>query len=275
MHNVWLCLGLLLLIVSCAAQELKEQTADAVQFQGREVVIELPNLPNDAVPLVMVRIPSGEFMMGSPEDEWGREPNEGPQHKVIISHDFYLGKYEVTQAQWLALMDENPSTQIGANLPVNRVSWYDVQEYLERLNNLVEEGLFHLPTEAEREYAARAGTDMTTYFGDRPTIEETMEHAWFRRNSEGEIHPVGQKKPNPWGLYDMYGNVWEWTADWYGPYFHQAQTDPAGPKLGTEKVFRGASWMARHEYLRAADRGKFTPGNRRNTGGFRIAWSNQ
>ena len=239
---------------------------------AKEWVIELPNLPEGAKKLVLVRIPAGTFSMGSPDTELGRDPDESPVHKVTITHDFYLGRYEVTQAQWAALMPENPSTSRGMDLPVNRVSWEDCQGFLQRLNQVFKDSRFRLPTEAEREYACRAGTSTATYFGDNPSPEDLEKHAWFRENSEGELHPVGQKLANPWGLYDLYGNVWEWCQDWYGPYPDEAQTNPTGPDTGKEKVFRGASWMAKPQYLRSADRGKFPPDAQQNTGGFRIAW---
>ncbi len=235
--------------------------------------VDLPGMKEDAKPLIMVKIPAGSFMMGSPASEEGHEENEAPLHKVTISKDFYLGKYEITQEQWLALMKKNPSTEEDANFPVNRVSWNDCQEFIKKLNKLTGKKGFRLPTEAEREYACRAGTSTKVYFGADPSDEEYEKHAWLRTNSEGELHVVGSLKSNPWGLYDILGNVWEWCSDWYGPYKAGDQTDPQGPETGTEKVFRGGSWMARPIWIRAADRGKFTPENRRNTGGLRVAFS--
>jgi formylglycine-generating enzyme required for sulfatase activity len=249
------------------------QTEPAPVVGENEKLAALPNLPDGALPLLLVKIPAGTFQMGSPESERFREENEGPVHPVAISKDFYLGNYEVTQAQWLALMETNPSTQLGDNLPVNRVNWQDAQEFLQKLNELFGESGYRLPTEAEWEYACRAGTTTATYFGDEVTEEQMADHAWYRGNSEGELHPVGQLQANAWGLFDLYGNVWEWCSDWYGPYTADAVTDPRGPETGEEKVFRGASWMGRFEYLRSADRAKFKPENRQHTGGFRIAWS--
>ena len=154
------------------------------------------------------------------------------------------------------------------------MSWHVCQEFLKRLNGLNKDDGFRLPTEAEREYACRAGTTTATYFGDTPSNEEKAEHAWFRVNSEGELHKVGLKKANPWGLHDLFGNVSEWCWDWYGPYPSASLVDPTGAEQGTEKVIRGASWMARPQWIRCADRGKFPPDNRRNTVGFRIVWAN-
>lgn len=245
-----------------------------VRQDGKLVEIEfmLPGLAENNTPLTVVYIPAGTFMMGSPDSEPSHEENENPVHEVTISKDFFIGKYEVTQAQWLALMDENPSTEQNPNFPVNKVNWEDCQEYIKRLNAYHQTSGFRLPTEAEFEYACRAGTTTSSFFGENPSEEEMEKYVWFRNNSEGELHAVGQLQPNPWGLYDMMGNIWEWCQDWYGPYPSETQIDPKGPESGTEKVFRGPSWLGRPEWVRCADRGKFTPDNQRNTGGFRLVW---
>ncbi|MEW6239064.1 MAG: formylglycine-generating enzyme family protein [Candidatus Omnitrophota bacterium] len=261
---------LVFFILSCAMtpeQSAKTKAATA------EFTVDLPNLPQGAVPLRLVRISPGSFLMGSPESEAGREANEGPQHRVMISKDFYLGAYEITQAQWKALMGNNPSTDAGRDFPVNKVSWDDCQHFIRQLNSLKTGGCFRLPTEAEFEYAARAGTQTASYLGNDVSDEDWEKYAWFRNNSDGELHSVGQLKPNPLGLYDLFGNVWEWCQDWYGPYSPDPQIDPIGMDWGEEKVMRGSSWMGRPEYLRSADRGKFPPDSQRNTGGLRIAWS--
>ena len=238
-----------------------------------ETIVDLPGLPEGAQELVLVQVPAGTFQMGSPASEPGREENEGPAHKVRIAKGFLVGKYEVTQAQWLTVMEENPSTQKGDDLPVNRVSWDECQGFLQRLNALRGTTRFRLPTEAEWEYACRAGTTTTTYFGaGEASAQQLLAHAWFRNNAAGELHPVGQKHANPWGLHDMYGNVWEWCQDWYAPYSSFALTDPQGPKMGTERIFRGASLIGRPRYLRSADRGKVSPNAKRHTGGFRVVW---
>jgi formylglycine-generating enzyme required for sulfatase activity len=161
-----------------------------------------------------VLIQAWTFQMGSNNGE----PNEKPVHMVRISRPFYLGKYEVTQAQWEAVMGNNPSQFKGdPNSPVENVSWDDVQEFIKRLKrlNTRESGVkYRLPREAEWEYAAQAGTTTAYSFGNDPS--QLGEYAWYGENANGETHPVGQKKPNPWGLYDMHGNVWEWVQDWYG-----------------------------------------------------------
>ncbi len=247
--------------------------AEQPTVKENEILVPLPNLAEGAVPIILVEIPAGKFQMGSPPTEEFHEENESPVHTVTLTNDYYIGKYEVTQAQWLALMEENPSTQKGDNLPVNRVSWHEAQAYIQKLNEQQDEIRFRLPTEAEWEYACRAGTTTATYIGENITEEQMEEYAWFRNNSEANLHPVGQLKPNPWGLYDMHGNVWEWCSDWYGTYPEQDVTDPKGPETGKEKVFRGASWMGEYKFMRSADRGKFPPERKQHTGGFRLAGS--
>ncbi len=260
-----------LLLVQCSSAPILPESS--VSLQGSEWIVDLPNLKKEAMPLVLIRIPAGTFQMGSPDTEEGHEKNESPMHSVTISRDYYLGKHEVTQAQWEAVIGSNPSTEINPDFPVNKVSWHDCHVFLHRIGKIAQKSGFRLPTEAEWEYACRAGTSTATYFGDNPSEEEKEKYAWFRNNSNGELHIVGQFPPNPWGLFDMLGNVWEWCYDWYGPYTSGMQVDPTGPKTGSERVYRGASWMARPEWIRCADRGKFTPNNQRNTGGFRVAFS--
>lgn len=260
-----------LLTIQCGTLPSCNHAKDS--FMDKEWIVKLPNLKEGETPLILMRIPAGTFQMGSPQFEIGHEENESPVHRVTISRDFYLGKYEVTQAQWAAVMGGNPSTEANPNYPVNKVSWQDSQEFLRRLNELTEKSGFRLPSEAEFEYACRAGSTDSTYFGDNPSEAALAEFAWYRQNSDGELHRVGLLKPNAWGLYDMLGNVWEWCQDWYGFYSADSQRDPQGFASGMEKVFRGASWMARPEWIRCADRGKFAPDSRRNTGGFRVAFS--
>src|SRR5262249_24141391 len=159
------------------------------------------------------RTPGGEFLMGS-ADGYG---DERPVHTVRISQPFYLGQYAVTQGQWQAVMGSNPSQFTGdPNRPVETVSWEDVQEFIRRLHAREGGATYRLPTEAEWEYAARAGSTTAYGFGDDP--RQLSEYAWYSENAGRQTHPVGQLKPNAWGLYDMHGNVWEWVQDWYGPY---------------------------------------------------------
>jgi formylglycine-generating enzyme required for sulfatase activity len=191
-----------------------------------------------------VRIPAGEFVMGSMV---GYE-DEKPVHRVRITRAFELGRCEVTQAQWKAVMGTNPSTFQGADLPVETVSWNDVQRFLSKLNAWADGYRYRLPTEAEWEYAARGGAA-----GDSAVDLDRM--AWYRDNSNGP-HPVGRKVRNTWGLYDMLGNVWEWCQDWYGSTYYRdgPVDDPKGPKSGTEHVLRGGSWGDGPRGVRAAAR---------------------
>ncbi len=211
------------------------------------------------VTMEFVYIPPGSYQRGSAETEAGRDPDEGPRHRVTISRGFYLGRTEVTQQQWAALMGDQPATfrqpngEAISQRPVETVSWTRAQDFLSRLNALAQ-GRFRLPTEAEWEYAARAGTETAFPWGDATQPFTAYPHAWANSRSFGTTHAVATKPPNAWGLYDMHGNVWEWCADWYGPYEAEPQTDPAGPPRGTEKVFRGGSWFDFPVSLRSANR---------------------
>ena len=224
-----------------------------------------------------VWVPPGEFQMGSTSQHAGRD--EKPVTRVRLTQGFWMGKYEVTQAQWQEVM-KNPGELIEfiecADCPVLEVSWEEVQEFIKRLNARPGGGKYRLPTEAEWEYAARAGTTTDTYVGDitQPEGNDPVLNAiaWYRENSGSELHPVGRKAPNGWGLYDMLGNVWEWVADWYvQPYPGGSVTDPAGPRSGTHRIVRGGSWFSYARICRSARRSGDLPGNRVNTLGFRLA----
>ncbi len=234
----------------------------------KELTVEL----GKGVKLEMVLIPAGEFMMGSPDsDDDGLKP-EKPQHRVRISKPFYLGKYEVTQEQWQSLVERNPSELKSPQNPVEHVSWEDCQVYLARLNEKLggKYGKFGLPTEAQWEYACRAGSTTRWSFGPSDLVLD--EHAWYSSNSDDTTHPVGQKKPNAWGLYDMEGNVWEWCADWYGEdyYGRSPRKDPTGPSSGRGRVVRGGSINNIASNVRSARRLLSRPTNRFNNDGFRV-----
>jgi formylglycine-generating enzyme required for sulfatase activity len=238
---------------------------------GQTIIIPL-DLPEGAKPLEMVLISGGTFVMGSPNEEKDRGLDEGPQHLVTISQPFYMGKYEITQAQWKAVMGSNPSFWKGDNLPVEMVSWDDIQTFVQKINQLGE-GTFRLPTEAEWEYACRAGTTSRYYWGDDLNYSQIIEYAWHRENSSSKTHEVGLMPPNTWELYDMSGNVWEWCQDWYGSsYYSQSViTDPTGPDSGINRVIRGGSWGSYAQYCRSALRyGWSLPSRRDNDGGFRL-----
>jgi formylglycine-generating enzyme required for sulfatase activity len=185
-----------------------------------------PKTLRNSIGMEFVLIPAGTFQMGSNDGD-----HEKPAHTVRLSRSFYLGKYEVTQAQWEAVMGNNPSAFKGdSNRPVEKVSWDDVQEFIRQLNTKESGARYRLPTEAEWEYAARAGSTTAYSFGD--DVSQLGQYAWYNMNAGGTTHPVGQLQPNGWGLYDMHGNVGEWVQDWYGKYESGAVTDPAGPQSG-------------------------------------------
>ncbi len=180
----------------------------------------------------MVLLPAGSYRMGSTTGE----VDERPVHDVSITRPFWIGKHEVTQGQWKAVMGSNPSGFQGdLERPVENVTWEDTQEFLRRLNRMQSEWSFRLPTEAEWEYACRAGTEGMTY-------GPTDDVAWYGANSGRTTHPVGQKQPNAFGIYDMLGNVWEWCQDYYGPYEAAQQSDPTGLPWGPTRVCRGGCW---------------------------------
>ncbi len=220
-----------------------------------------------------VGIPPGEFLMGSTSRH--ASDYEQPVTRVRISQGYYLGKYEVTQAEWQAVMGNNPSKFSGCGrCPVEKVSWEDVQVFMGRLNARSGGERYRLPTEAEWEYAARAGTTTDTYAGD---VTERLGNdpvlnriAWYEENSGDRTQPVGQKAPNPWGLYDMLGNVFEWVQDWYGPYPGGAVTDPTGPGSGSDRVYRGSSWADWAMVCRSAYRFRGSPGYPDHFLGFRL-----
>ncbi len=229
-----------------------------------------PKTFTSSIGMEFVLIPAGRFTMGSPQHEAGRFSNEGPQHEVEISRAFYMGKYEVTQGQWRAVMGNNPSRfqSCGDDCPVEQVSWDDAQEFIRTLNAKEGEEKYRLPTEAEWEYACRAGSRSAYAFGG--DAGRLGEYAWYGGNCGQKTHPVGQKGPNVWGLYDMHGNVWEWCQDWYGKYASGFATDPAGPGGGAGRAYRGGSCARAPRNLRCANRNNNPPGNRNNNIGFRL-----
>jgi len=227
----------------------------------------------NSVGMEFVAIPAGSFLMGSSDSDTEADSDEKPAHRVTISKPFLLGKFEVTQAQWEAVMESNPYGGARSNpyfdLPgmaerVRRpdnpvtVSWNEAQQFLQRLNEKEGHRRYRLPTEAEWEYAARAGTSTAYSFGnDRGQLDR---YAWHGEDfATGAPHPVGQKLPNPWGLYDVHGNVWEWVQDNYGRYDAASATDPKGPARGTGKVVRGGSWHITAGGWRSAHRRSTRP----------------
>jgi formylglycine-generating enzyme required for sulfatase activity len=228
----------------------------------------------------LVRIPAGEFAMGSENGN----ADEQPVHRVRIRHEFEIGKFEVTQAQWETVMTDphartgavrttpdgfavgaTPSRFKGATLPVESVSWDDVQVFLKRLNARDRAHSYRLPTEAEWEYACKAG-------GGGDDAASLAAKAWYKVNSSDLTHTVGQQEANAWGLYDMQGNVAEWVQDWYGHdyYAESPTTDPPGPSAGSYRVFRGGCWFDPAKYCNATARKFDFPVNRHDNVGFRV-----
>jgi formylglycine-generating enzyme required for sulfatase activity len=217
--------------------------------KARDRLKELSNIRVQAE-LELVWIPPGSFMMGSENGE----PDEKPVHRVTISKGFYLGKYEVTQAQWRKLMGDEPSHFKGDDLPVEQVSWGRVVGFIAKLNAQNDGYTYMLPSEAQWEYAARAGT-VGDYAGDLDAM------AWYDHNSEHHTHPVGRKQPNAFGLFDMHGNVFEWCEDGYHETYVGAPTDGSAWLSGVEKhrVLRGGTWGNNASFCRSADRVKVDP----------------
>jgi len=211
----------------------------------------------------LVLIPPGEYTMGSPADVKEGDADEVP-HKVKISKPFYLGRTEVTQKQYKAIRGKNPSRFIGENLPVEKVTWHDASAFCKALG----EG-FRLPTEAEWEYACRAGSQSRWFFGDDE--KELGRHAWYKDNSDEKTHDVATKLPNKFGLYDMHGNVWEWCRDWYGDYAEGEQENPQGPEEGTKRILRGGCWISNANPTRLAYRYRNEPLTEVDFNGFRVA----
>ena len=242
-----------------------------------------PPMENNAAPYVpvnmetekqheieMVYVRGGSFMMGcTPEQGSDCFNDEKPAHQTTVSN-FFIGKYEVTQAQWKAVMgaDDNPSNFKGDNLPVEQVSWNDVQEFIGKLNYITG-GNYRLPTEAEWEYAARSGGQWRRYkYSGRGEIGEV---AWYSVNSGDTTHPVGTKRANDLGIHDMSGNVYEWVSDWYGSYDVGSQTNPQGPASGSSRVIRGGCWNYTARVARVSFRSYGDPDRQGGNLGFRLA----
>lgn len=221
----------------------------------------------------MVRLPGGSFTMGSVKQNASaafKIANDELPPRPVTLKAFALGKYEVAQAQWTAIMGDNPSVNKGPSLPVDSVSWDDTQVFIRKLNALTGKR-YRLPTEAEWEYAARAGSNAAYSFGD--DIAQLPSYGWLETNSGGTSHRVGQKLPNKFGLYDMHGNVWEWTQDCYKASYAAAPRDGGAVKgkAGCDHVDRGGAWLSGPNNLRSANRDWGPPHYRLNNLGFRLA----
>ena len=277
-----------LVIVQLVIAALGGDRAHASDSVPQEITVELPG---DAF-MEFVWIEPGSFTMGAPEEEPGRLAAEGPQRQVTISQGFYLGKYEITQSQWQSVMGTGGTekwrgryVQIHPEHPAVYISWEDVQTFIKTLNFLhgtKEPGgpLYRLPSEAEWEYTARAGTTARWSFGDDET--ELGDHAWYEANtwSTGTKYaqPIGARLPNPWGLHDMHGNVWEWVQDWHSAEYYGitagiasgSVVDPRGPSAGDTRVLRGGGFSDVAKGLRSACRFRHLPSARGYSMGARL-----
>ena len=275
--NIILATAMMLFIISCSKDDSN------------------PVEPEKKPTISMVLIPAGTFQMGNTGAclEWTSD--EALVHTVTISREFYMSKYEVTQKQYQAVMDTNPSKFKGENLPVERVSWYNAVSFCNALSQQEGKTLcytiqndtnitcnwdangYRLPTEAEWEYAAKAGSVSDFYNGSlsnlywQPLDMNLDNIGWYGGNSGGKSQAVGQKQPNKFGLYDMSGNVHEWCWDWWsGRYSSTAVSDPTGPSSGSDRVHRGGSWEDYSYYCQSAYRDRFAPNYRNSYSGFRI-----
>ncbi|WP_455052021.1 SUMF1/EgtB/PvdO family nonheme iron enzyme [Leyella stercorea] len=240
--------------------------ASGTSSSGNTITIPV----KDGISIDMVRVEAGTFTMGATAEMKDPYGEEKPTHQVTLTNDYYIGKYEVTQALWKAVMGNNPSCFKGDNLPVETVTWDDCQEFISQLNRITGK-TFRLPTEAEWEYAARGGKKGRgcQYSGSN----NLSDVAWYKDNSDSKTHAVGSKQANELGIYDMSGNVWEWCQDWYGRYSKSSQTNPTGATSGSYRVLRGGSCFITARICRSSYRRGNTPVNRDYSLGFRLAIS--
>ena len=247
---------------SSKAEKYDWTTPSLTQTQKEQII---QNIMNN-----MIYVEGGTFMMGATSEQ-GTDASDGekPVHQVTLS-SFSIGRYEVTQEEWQAVMDSNPSEFKGSKRPVESVSWDDCQEFIRKLNAVTGKH-YRLPTEAEWEYAARGGNRSRGYIYAGSNGLNSI--AWYGGNSGHETHEVGGKQPNELGLYDMSGNVWEWCQDWYSSYSSSSQTNPTGPSSGARRVRRGGIWItaASASFCRVSFRYWYAPGLRDNYLGFRLA----
>ena len=263
-------------LITAAILLIAAGAARAEESQVDEEGVLSVRLPKGET-MEFVWIEPGTFLMGAAEDEVSPTSDELPQHEVTLSRGFHLARHELTQEQWASLMDTRPwrdqrFVRDWRSYPAVYISWEDVWEFIDRMNEWAGADIYRLPTEAEWEYAARAGSTDPWSFGDR--LRDLIRYAWFDSNAwlAGNQfgHPVGLLLPNSWGLYDMHGNVWEWVQDWYGDYDQAPKVDPPGPAAGTLRVSRGGGFTDGYADQRSASRSANLPGQRFSNVGARI-----
>ncbi len=260
----------------------KEQPSNRESTDQKHPTATGEKVITNSIGMKLALIPAGEFLMGSPDLDKDADVNEKPQHRVRIAKPFYLGVYPVTQSEYERVMGENPSwfcksgtgkgkigQQDTSQFPVEHVLWKSAVEFCKRLSKKENEE-YRLPTEAQQEYAGRAGSTTMWCYGDKESV--LGKYAWFDGNAGRRTHPVGQKKPNAWGLYDMHGNVWEWCSDWYAEDYYRISPpeDPTGAATDSGRVIRGGCWLNPAEGCRSAYRINRSPGFRAGSLGFRV-----
>ena len=240
--------------------------ASGASLSGNTIIIPV----KDGISIDMIRVEAGTFTMGATTEMKDPWDDEKPTHQVTLTNDYYIGKYEVTQALWKAVMGKNPSNFKGDNLPVEEVSWNDCQKFISKLNSITGK-TFRLPTEAEWEYAARGGKKSRGYqYSGSNNLSDV---AWYTDNSGSKTHTVGSKQANELGIYDMSGNVYEWCQDWKGSYSSSSQVNPTGDNSGSGRVSRGGCWSITAWNCRSSYRGSLTPGYRDGDLGLRLVLS--
>ena len=251
---------------STSSSSANTLSSSGSSLSGNALTIPVKN----GISIEMVKVEAGSFNMGATPEMINPDTDEKPVHRVTLTNDYYIGKYEVTQALWQAVMGSNPSHFKGDDLPVEQVSWNDCQDFISKLNAMTGKR-FRLPSEAEWEYAARGGKKSRGYqYSGSNTLGDV---AWYEGNSGSKTHAVGTKQPNELGIYDMTGNVWEWCQDWYGSYSSSPQTNPTGAVRGSFRVGRGGSWYHSARNCRSSYHDFDTPVSRGNYLGLRLILS--